>query len=411
MMNQRKLYHTIESFAAEIFKTDKELLKHVVNEIVKADSIEVRGGRIWEFDPSSESYRLIHQIGQIQQLEADFRIAVEEYPTFLQVGKQRSVVAKETNRYLRNKGIVRYSATGVGEKVPYRATEVYTYILAFNFENVDQDFLPELGIISVAVTSLLGRRKMEQRARLLAKDIDRAREIQRSILPPPAITFHHYEAYGISIPDRIVGGDFFDYRFGDEDRDRLVIVIGDAASKGLKAAAQAMYLAGGIRMGISYQTKISGLVSRLNELLHQTFSEDQFVSMFYAELVNDRKGLILYVNAGHNSPYIFRADSRALEMLEPTGQILGPFPDQKYGVENTYLNFGDLMVMYTDGISEARNTRGELYGDRRFQEVIVAQAGSTAEDACRAILDDVQKFSKGSSDRDDRTLVAVKRIR
>lgn len=410
-MNQRKLYHTIEGFASETFKTEKDLLKHVVNEIVKTGSIDIRGGRIWEYEPGTESYRLIHQIGQIQELEPDFRIAVEEYPVFLQVSKQRSIVARETNRYLRKKGIIRYSATGVGEKVPYRTAQVYPYILAFNSDTLDQEFLPELGIISVAVTSLLGRRKVEQRARQLARDIDRAREIQVSILPEPAIAFHHYEVYGVSLPDRIVGGDFFDYRFADEDRDRLTIVIGDAASKGLKAAAQAMYLAGAIRMGISYQTKISRLVSQLNELLHQTFSEDQFVSMFYAEFVNDRKGLVLYVNAGHNSPFVWRSGNKLLESLEPTGQILGPFPDQKYQVENTYLNFGDVLVMYTDGISEARNSHGDQYGERRFQEAITAHSANSAEEISRAILEDVQKFSKGSTDRDDRTLVVVKRIR
>ncbi|MEP0821401.1 MAG: SpoIIE family protein phosphatase [Ignavibacterium sp.] len=408
-MNQRRLYRTIESFASEHFRTDKEILKHVVNEIVKDENIDIKGGRIWQYEPSTQSYRLIHQIGVIERLDPGFRIPVPTYPIFLKLSDQRSLIANETNAYLRKKGIVKYSVTGVGEKLPYGKGKVYQYLLAFNSDNLDQSLLATLNIISVAVSSLLGRKRLEQKAQMLARDIDKAREIQQIILPPPALRFHSYDVYGLSKPDRIVGGDFFDYLQDENEDDRLPIVIGDAASKGLRAASQALYIVGGVRMGVSYHAKITTLMSRLNRLLHAAFAEDQFVSMFYAELFRDKRGLVLYANAGHNSPFLYHAKDESIEVLEPTGQVMGPFPEEKYVVENSYLDPGDVLLMYTDGISEARDVSGEVYGEERIQQKLKDTASQTAEQICVGLLDDVQRFARGSEETDDRTIVVVKR--
>jgi len=409
-VNQRRLYRTIESFASDHFHNDKEVLKHVLNEIVKDENIDIKGGRIWQFEQSSKSYKLIHQIGVIERLEPGYKIQISNYPIFLKLADQRSLIANETDKYLRKKGIIKYSVTGVGDRLPHEDGTVFQYLLAFNSENFDRDLLPTLNIISVAVSSLLSRRRIEQKVSQLARDIDKAREIQQSILPPPALQFHQYDIYGVSIPDRIVGGDFFDYLFADEEKDRLSIVVGDAASKGLRAASQALYLVGGLRMAVSYYAKITALMSRLNRLLHSAFSEEQFVSMFYVELFHDRRGLILYANAGHNSPFVYHAKDQSMEVLEPTGQIMGPFPDEKYVVENTYLQPGDILVMYTDGISEARDVTGSLmYGEQRIQDRMIELADKNAETICRGILNSAWQFAEGSDETDDRTIVVVKR--
>jgi sigma-B regulation protein RsbU (phosphoserine phosphatase) len=409
MMNQRRLYRTIESFASEHFRTDKDLLKHVVNEIVKDENIDIKGGRIWEYEPGTESYRLVHQIGAIDRLEPDYRIALASYPVFFRLAEHRSVIARETDKYLRKKGIVKYSATGVGEKFKTRKGVVPQYVLAFNSDTLDESLLPDLNIISLAVSSLLSGKKVERKAYLLEKDLDKAREIQQSILPQHAFTFYHYELYGVSVPDRIVGGDFFDYLPSDEEEDRLSVVIGDAASKGFRAAAQALYVAGALRMGITYHTKISLLMSRVNRLVNRTFSEEQFVSMFYAELSNDPKGLLLYSNAGHNSPIVHRAADGRIEMLEPTGQLLGPFPEAVYKVDNTHLGKGDVVVLYTDGVSEARGGT-EMYGESRLEEKVRELSPLSAKEICQHLLDDVLRFSSASELADDKTIVVIKRV-
>jgi serine phosphatase RsbU (regulator of sigma subunit) len=409
-MNQRRLYRTIESFASVQFKTEKDLLKHVLNEIVKSEDIQLKGGRLWQYEPSTESYRLVHQIGQIDRLDSGYRIQVSRYPMFQHLSEQRSIIANETDRYLRTKGITKFSATGVGDKMSYRNITVFQYVLAFNSDFIDQDLLPNLNVISLAVTSVLRNKRIEQKARLLEQDIDKAREIQLGILPDPFIHFYYYDIYGISVPDRIVGGDFFDYIFSDENKDRLMIVVGDAASKGFRAAAQALYVVGALRMGIAHQTKTATLMSGINKIVNRSFSEEQFVSMFYAELTDGAKGLLLYANAGHNSPMVYHAQEKSIELLEPTGLILGPFPRGNYRVESTMLKKNDVAVIYTDGIVEAQRIDGTPYGDKHLADNIQKFANKGAKEICTALLEDVELFAAGAEYADDRTIVVIKRV-
>ncbi|HVN49727.1 MAG TPA: SpoIIE family protein phosphatase [Bacteroidota bacterium] len=409
-MDQRRLYRTIESFASEHFKTDKELLKHVMNEIVKSADIKLRGGRLWQYEPTTESYRLIHQIGQIEHLDPGHRIHVARYPMFQHLIEQRTIITKETDGYLRKKGIVKYSATGIGEKIKYRHSYVFQYAMAFNSDSLDQDLQLNLNIISLAVTSLLRNKRIERKAKLLEQDIDKAREIQQSILPDPFLKFYFYDVYGMSIPDRIVGGDFFDYLYGDDSKDRLMIVVGDAASKGFRAAAQALYVVGALRMGIAHNTKTAALMSGINKIVNRSFSEEQFVSMFYAELTDGPKGLLLYSNAGHNSPVVYHAQENSIEWLESTGQILGPFSHGSYRVESTMLKKGDVAVIYTDGITEARRTDGLVYGEDRLANKVKQMSDKGAKYICEALVNDVQDFAEGAEDADDRTVVVIKRV-
>ncbi len=347
-MDQRRLYRTIESFAPEHFKTEKELLKHVLNEIVKTEAIRLKGGRLWQYEPATDSYRLIHQIGQIEMMETGYRIQVSRYPMFQHLVEQRTIIANETDGYLRTKGIVKYSATGIGDKLKNKTGYVFQYVMAFNSDHLDQDLLLDLNIISLAVTSTLRNKNIQQKADALAKDIDKAREVQQSILPEPFIHFYNYDVYGISQPDRIVGGDFFDYIFTDETKDRLCIVVGDAASKGFRAAAQALYVVGALRMGIAHHTKTASLMSGINKIVNRSFSEEQFVSMFYAELTDGQKGLLLYSNAGHNSPIVYHAQEQSIELAGT------------YGTDSRTLLEGQLQSRKHD--VEKRRLDGYLYG-------------------------------------------------
>jgi sigma-B regulation protein RsbU (phosphoserine phosphatase) len=132
--------------------------------------------------------------------------------------------------------------------------------------------------------------------------------------------------------------------------------------------------------------------------------------MVYLELADDQNGLLLYSNAGHNSPILYHAADRRIEMLEATGQILGPFPQERYRVENTHMALGDVLALFSDGVSEAMNLRGELYGERRVVEIVEELLEENVETICRAIVDDVLAFSRGSENTDDMTVVVVKRV-
>ena len=409
-MNQRSLYKTIESFDSKKFSTTEEMLAHIIHQIVSNDRIEIRGGRVWKLDAAKFSYEVIAQHGVVEKVKTHFSIKVDEYKMFKQIALHRTIVAKETNEYLRSKGILKYSATGVGEVVSVKGMDLYQYILSFNTDVQHENVAPTLNIISLAVTSMMKNRKIERSTSQLQKDLDKAREIQKSILPAHELQFHNYEMFGISIADRIVGGDFFDYIMSEE-KDRVGIVIGDAASKGISAAVQALYVSGALRMGASYQTKISNLIHNINELVHHTFSDDRFLTLFYAELTNDQKGLCVYVNAGHSSPIVYRAATRSTEFLEATGNIVGPFPKQLYRSEGIMLAKGDIMLLYTDGVSEAMDTLGIQYSENRLAAKLIEYRNEKAQNIARLLIEDVQVHNAKSKYSDDKTIVVVKRIK
>jgi sigma-B regulation protein RsbU (phosphoserine phosphatase) len=410
-MDQHKLYNTIKGLSEEKFNKDAQLLAHVLENIIHKQDIPIKGGRIWKLEVSSGTYRLIRQYGDIEPIDRNFRLRVTEYPLFLQLPKRGTVVSTETNRYLRRKGIRIYSATGVGEKVPWRGYQLYQYVFAVNAEYLKEDMTYALNIIGSALTTALKNRKIESKAKLLEADIDKAREIQRSILPEHEMRFFMYDLYGVSIADRVVGGDFFDYLQPPEDKDRLGVVIADAASKGFSAASQALYVSGAIRMGVEFNTKITALIGRINQLVNKTFTPEHFISMVYAELLNSDNGLVIYVNAGHSNPIVLRGSTNQSEKLPATGQILGPFPSEKYRAEFTILKKGDLLALYTDGIVEAQNEAGEMFGEARLISLIREHRAKSPKEICQFILQDVQVFSRVHEYSDDKTIVVIKRSR
>ncbi|HTO92878.1 MAG TPA: PP2C family protein-serine/threonine phosphatase [Bacteroidota bacterium] len=410
-MDQHKLYRTIRILSDEKFRTEEQLLGHILESVIVNEATRIRGGRIWKLEPASGSYRLLRQYGEVEEIQKNFRIRVVDYPMFCQLDKKGTIVANESNRYLRQKGITHYSATGVGEKIPWRSYNLYQYVLAINADYLKEDMLYTLNILGSALTSALRNRRSESKAKQLERDLDMAREIQRSILPVHELKFALYDLYGISLSERIVGGDFFDYLQASDDKDRLGVVIGDAASKGLSAAAQALYVSGAIRMGVEFQTKMSTLIGRLNRLVNKTFTPEHFISMVYAEFTDSDNGLVSYVNAGHCFPIILHAATGQTELLGATGQIIGPFPSEKYRTEFTVMRRGDIMVLYTDGIVEASNDKGEMYGEDRLIARVKDLRSQTPKEMCQLIVEDVQKHNKLIEYSDDKTIVVIRRTR
>jgi sigma-B regulation protein RsbU (phosphoserine phosphatase) len=395
-MDQHKLYRTIRVLSDEKVRTEEQLLGHILENIIVNEAIPIKGGRIWKLEQNSGSYRLLRQYGEIEAIRKNFRIRVLDYPVFCQLDKKGTVVGTETNRYLRQKGITHYSATGVGEKVVWKGYTLFQYVLAINADFLKEDMTYALNIIGSAITSALRNRKSERKAKDLERDLDKAREIQRSILPVHELKFSHYDLYGISLSERIVGGDFFDYLQAADDKDRLAVVIGDAASKGLSAAAQALYVSGAIRMGVEFQT---------------TFTSEHFISMVFAEFTDSDNGLVSYVNAGHCFPIILHAATGQIEELGATGQIIGPFPAEKYRSEFTIMRRGDIMMLYTDGIVEASNEKREMYGEQRLIAKLTEFKSKSPKAICQLIIEDVQVHNRLIDYSDDKTIVIIRRSR
>ena len=408
-MDQRKLHKTVETIASQKFTSEKEMLVTVLNEIVSDKTMDITGGRIWKLEPDKFGYKILYQTGKIDKIAQDFVIKIENYPSFEQLAAARTILGHESNEELRKKGIFKYSASGVGYKIKLHNKPYYEYVLALNSSHIDEELRLKLNIIATALTSQIKQRRLSASASHLRADIDKARELQKSILPEHEYKFHHFNIYGVTVPAEIVGGDFFDYLEIGEDNERIGVALGDAASKGVSAAAEAMYISGALRMASNFEIKISPLMKRMNQLVNKIFEDDKFSSLFYGELSTDRKGLFLYANAGHNPPIFYSAQKNKFEFLDPTGPVLGPSPNASYYIESINIHLNDILVIYSDGVVEASNDKGIFYEEQRLTNLIRKVKDKTPKEIIYSILDDVIKFSKNGVYQDDKTLVVIKR--
>ena len=410
-MDQKKLHKLVEGIASRRFSSDEELLIHVLGQIIENEDIGVTGGRIWKLDPQKGAYKILYQQGSSKKLTKDFKLKVSEYPLFDLITKERTILGDETNEELRNMGIFRYSASGVGAKIRVNDYNYYEYLIALNSDLIGEELKDNLNIIATALTSQIKQRRYSKSASSLKADIDRARQLQKSILPEHEHLFGDYEIYGVTNPAEIVSGDFFDYIEAGEENDRLGIVIGDAASKGVGAAAEAMYISGAIRMATGFEIKIIALMRRMNQLVNRIFEDDKFSSLFYGELSNHKSGMFLYANAGHNPPLFYKAKTGEVEMLATTGPLLGPAPNAKYYLESISFSKGDVLLLFSDGIVESANTKFEPYGEEKLTEDLIKLNNRSSKGIVLTILENVIKFSKNGLYEDDKTLVAIKKIK
>jgi len=408
-MYYRDLHHTIETITSRFFATESEMLLAVVQELVKQQEIQILGGRIWKFSLEKHGYEIIYQTAKKSKIESDFILSVSDLPLFDNLEKERTVLRSETNDILKKKGISRYYASGVGNKIKFNGKKYYEYLLAFNSTNVSIEYKYLLNIIATVVTSKLKQWRSSKSERHLKADIDKARLLQIAILPQHEYPFHGFDLYGITYPADIVGGDFFDYLEIGDDKDRLGIVLGDAASKGVAASAEAMYISGAIRMAMTFEIKIVTLLRRINTLVNKIFSDDKFSSLFYGELSNDKSGLFLYTNAGHNPPFFYKSKEKKIYYLNPTGPVLGPAPKANYTVDSILFEKGDVLLIYSDGMIDSADKDFVAFGEEKIEKIFTENVHRSSKDIAALLIEAVVKYAEGGMYNDDKTVVIIKK--
>jgi sigma-B regulation protein RsbU (phosphoserine phosphatase) len=276
------------------------------------------------------------------------------------------------------------------------------YILAFNVApgHHRDDVLFSLGILRHS----LNQKLREERLHAIFRE---ARKIQSSILPKRAPAFGPFDLAGQTEPVESVGGDFFDFvPLSDKI---LGIAIADVSGHGLPAALQTRDIYMGLRMGLGRDFKIVRTVERLNRIIHESTLTSRFVSMFYGEL--ERHGTFIHVNAGHPPPFYVPVEGEP-RPLEEGGTVLGPVADATYERGFVTLRPGDLLVLYTDGVTETRgrNPEGawEEYGTARLLSVVQYHRDHPAKAIIDAVHEDLARFSRDRPAADDRTLVVVR---
>ncbi|MDQ3806077.1 MAG: SpoIIE family protein phosphatase [Acidobacteriota bacterium] len=241
----------------------------------------------------------------------------------------------------------------------------------------------------------------------LEREMQLAREIQQRFQPtaPPAVA--GYELQGISFPSYQIGGDYYDFIPCQDGR--LVVALGDVSGKGTSAALLMSSLHAAVHAQVAACRPIAETIGAVNRYLADNTPPNRFVTLFYAEL-DALTGSLSFINAGHNPPIIAHAGGTT-EQLGSGGLPLGIMPEFSYKEGRTTLQPGDVLVAYSDGVTEQQNPRGEEFGMTRLQNVILQNPDRSAAAIRDKIEAALSAFAQGTAAGDDITLLIVKRAK
>ncbi len=240
--------------------------------------------------------------------------------------------------------------------------------------------------------------------RRAAQELDIAKRVQSRLFPQNLPPLETLDYAGVCIQAREVGGDYYD--FLNLGQSRLGLVIGDTSGKGIGAALLMANLQANLRSqsAIAMEQPQKFLQS-VNQLFSENTTDSAYATLFFGEY-DDRSQRLRYANCGHYSPILLRHDD-ALEMLNSTGTVLGLFREWDCSVQACAMQPGDILALYTDGITEAFNSDGEEFGEQRLIESLRRNREQMAQAMLAAILEEVQEFSAGKQ-YDDITLIVGK---
>ena len=262
--------------------------------------------------------------------------------------------------------------------------------------------LASVAAIRVENARLLEAQLQQER---LERELQLAMEIQQRFQPTAPPTVLGYELQGISFPCYEIGGDYYD--FIEREDGRLVIALGDVSGKGTAAALLMSSLHAAVHAQAGSHETLVETISAVNRYLADNIPPNRFVTLFYAEL-DPASGSLSFLNAGHNPPLIVHA-AGTVEQLASGGLPLGIKRDAEYREGRTQLQLGDVLVIYSDGVTEAASPSGEEFGPTRLYEVVSRNIDASAAGLRDRIESALTKFSQGTQAADDITLVIVKR--
>jgi sigma-B regulation protein RsbU (phosphoserine phosphatase) len=262
--------------------------------------------------------------------------------------------------------------------------------------------------VAIAVHNMQLLRRTDEALARKVEEITVAQQIQRAMLPRANPDAPGWQFAAVYEAARIVGGDFYDFYELPGKPPRLGVVVADVADKGVPAA---LFMA--LSRTIMRTTALSGrgpgsALLRANELIRKDSASDLFLSAVYV-VIEAQTGRVIYVNAGHNRPLWYRAATGLVEELTARGVVLGILEEIKLEEQRIDLAPGDVLVLYTDGLTEALNAEGEEFGAERLMAAVAAHAPASAAEIQVAIMSAYTTFTGGGEVVDDVTCVVVKR--
>jgi sigma-B regulation protein RsbU (phosphoserine phosphatase) len=250
----------------------------------------------------------------------------------------------------------------------------------------------------IRLKTLEERRKNEQELAL-------AQETQESLLPRVLPQFEKFHIHAYNNPTRYVGGDFYDFlQLGSAE---WMGVLADVSGKGISAALLSSMVLGALSMEFRSGTQPQEVLNRINRLLCEKSLPFQFVTLFLFVLSPNGSGQ--FISAGHNPAYLFRSATGKIERLVSELFTLGMFDFASYESRMLQLNKGDILVVYSDGLTDAQNQQEEMFGEERLLKLIHQEAPSGSQAVEQRLLKAVEDFTRGMPQADDITFVVVEK--
>ena len=270
------------------------------------------------------------------------------------------------------------------------------------------DSLADHAAISLYNTTLY---TLQAEQKQLDSDLRVASEIQKMLLPERAPTVPNFELVGNNISARQVGGDYYD--FLPLDGVHVAVVIADVSGKAIPGALMMTICRSAIRSQARLEHSPIDVLRRVNELLLPDLREDMFITLLYG-ILDSGKRTFTFVRAGHDPALWYHAQGESVEVLAPHGTALGLDRSPKFSEElearRLTLSPGDVLALYTDGITESLDANDNEFGRDRLIEVIKSNARSPAGQICRSIFERLGQFTTDSPPLDDRTLIIIKAV-
>jgi phosphoserine phosphatase RsbU/P len=275
------------------------------------------------------------------------------------------------------------------------------------FSEEDAELLRFTALYSASAINAERMRREAESVRLMRHELDLAREVQRGLLPQDLPPVRGLEYAGVCRPARSVGGDYYD--FLELPGDLFSFILGDVSGKGIPAAVLMASIQTLLRSLLMHDPlPVSDVMNELNSAIHRCSSPQFYTTLFSAVLNADRTTLT-YVNAGHIPPMVLRAGPESHIDRTTSGSLpISILPSTRYSDGTIAIGPGDLILCFSDGISEVFNTAGEMWEDSRIEEVLRKYRDCPVEEIINHVVNAVDEYAAGMDQFDDMTLVLVR---
>ncbi len=275
-----------------------------------------------------------------------------------------------------------------------------------DFEDNDKRLLSIIGAQSAQILERARLFEVEQASIRMTEEVRLAGSIQMGLLPHTFPDVEGYDIFGMTIPAQQVGGDYYDYL--KLDSGNLGLAIGDISGKGIPASLLMANLQATLRSLTLQETSCASTVAACSKLLFRSTPVEKFATLFYSVL-NPQTHKIVYSNAGHEHPLILSADG-SIRTLTAGGLPAGILDEFDYQEDTEVLAVGEIMVLYSDGVTDMIDHQEVPYGDTRFRECVLENRCKTAQGIAQALVASVQRHAGNEPPLDDLTVMIIKRM-